>query len=141
LRNEVRGDERRPHQREPGPTESSFGQHEGRVRVEKPRQHVASLAAYETFLKEYFSETQSVSVTSKTYSAHVNDKKDRASVNLNRDIQVTLAAPEGQPAMAIQIEETLSDTWIKEPGKGWVKSESSVDRSFLKRDRGSEAEQ
>lgn len=113
----------------------------GRVGVEKPRQHIASLSQYETFLKEYFSETQSVSMTSKTYSAFVNDKKDRASVSLNRDIQVTLAAPEGKPAMAVLIEETLSDKWIKEPGKGWVKSESSIDRSFVKRDRGSEAEQ
>ncbi|MBC8140554.1 MAG: hypothetical protein H7Y38_03845 [Armatimonadetes bacterium] len=110
----------------------------GKVRVEKPRQTVASLAEYEAFLTDYFAETQSVSVSSTVSKARVNDKKDRASVDVNRRIQATFAAPEGTQGMAVLVDETLSDTWVKEGGKDWVKSKSEVSRSFVKRDQGSE---
>lgn len=112
----------------------------GRVRSRREETNIASLSEYTAFLGLYFAEVQSVSISSRTTSARVNDKKDRADVDLSRDVQVTLAAPEGQQAMSIIVQETLSDTWVKEDGKTWVKTDSDVDTSIIKRDRVSESE-
>lgn len=112
----------------------------GRVRSRREETNIASLSEYTAFLGLYFAEVQSVSINSRTTSARVNDKKDHADVDLSRDVQVTLAAPEGQQAMSIIVQETLSDTWVKEDGKTWVKTDSDVDTSIIKRDRVSESE-
>jgi hypothetical protein len=112
----------------------------GRVRNRRPETRIGSVSGYGAFLQDYFAETQSVSVESRTTSARVNDKKDRADVTLSRDVQVTLAAPEGKQAMSVFVQETLSDTWVKEDGKTWVKTDSDVSSSIIKRDRVSENE-
>ncbi|MBC7809348.1 MAG: hypothetical protein H7145_24705 [Akkermansiaceae bacterium] len=112
----------------------------GRVRSRRPETGIASLSEYNAFLAMYFGEVQSVNVRSRTTAARVNDKKDRADVTLSRDVQVTLAAPEGRQAMSVIIQETLSDTWVKDGGKEWMKSDSDVDSSIIKRDRVSENE-
>ncbi|MBC8135396.1 MAG: hypothetical protein H8F28_05835 [Fibrella sp.] len=112
----------------------------GRVRTRREETEIGSLSEYNAFLAMYFAEVQSVSVSSRTTSARVNDKKDQADVDLSRDVQVTLAAPEGQPAMSVIIQETVSDTWVKENGKEWVKTDSDVATSIIKRDRVSESE-
>jgi hypothetical protein len=79
---------------------------------------------YDQMIQSLLTNVQSCSIRAEVIEARLDGERCR--VTVNRQIQASVFNAEDQQIHQVALEEMNSDTWERDPAKGWLKRRSSV---------------
>jgi hypothetical protein len=79
---------------------------------------------YDQMIQKLMTNVQSCSVRCEVIEARLDGERCR--VTVNRQVQASVFNPEDRQMHQVAMEEMNSDTWERDPVKGWLKRRSSV---------------